>query len=240
MRAFLNRKVSGRLRHALSASLGVKARPPIGGQEPYQSTEPGEGSPVEIRKREMMEAWEFASLAVGRIRQPIGSVVTYTGPVEEHASPPGPHRQWLRRCGWLVCDGSALPTYNPDRSRSEYWQLFMAIGTAYGGDNDTFQLPDYWSYFFRGLDMDMDSGNVSPLATTITHGIDQREPGAWVGRTYRENRPNTAAPYLLIKFTDLVGKPESPISHLLEMVSAPPPRMEPLQAPRLQREERNG
>ena len=187
----------------------------------------------------MMEAWEFASLAVGRIRQPIGSVVTYTGPVEEHASPPGPHRQWLRRCGWLVCDGSTLPAYNADRSRSEYWQLFMAIGNAYGGDNDTFNLPDYWSYFFRGLDMD--NGEVSPLASTISRGVDQHEPGAWVGRTYRENRSNiAAAPYLLIKFTDLVDKPESPISHLLEMVSAPPPRMSPPLAPRLRGDDRNG
>lgn len=38
--------------------------------------------------------------------------------------------------GWLVCDGRSL-------SIEDYPQLFSAIGTAYGGGEGTFNLPDF-------------------------------------------------------------------------------------------------
>jgi hypothetical protein len=49
--------------------------------------------------------------------------------------------------GWLVCDGSQV-------SRSQYADLFAAIGTAHGaGDgSSTFHLPDFRGRFLRGAD----------------------------------------------------------------------------------------
>lgn len=49
--------------------------------------------------------------------------------------------------GYLLCDGSAI-------SRSDYADLFLAIGNAHGsGDGSTtFNLPDYRGRFLRGVD----------------------------------------------------------------------------------------
>lgn len=49
--------------------------------------------------------------------------------------------------GWLVCDGSQV-------SRTQYADLFAAIGTAHGaGDgSSTFHLPDFRGRFLRGAD----------------------------------------------------------------------------------------
>jgi hypothetical protein len=102
---------------------------------------------ADTKEHEMMEAWELVSRSLSGIGEPIATVIMYCGPVEEQASPPGPHRQWLGRCGWLVCDGSRLPLYDTDGSPSIYWRLFAAIGSAYGGDETSFQLPDYRDYF---------------------------------------------------------------------------------------------
>lgn len=62
--------------------------------------------------------------------------------------------------GWLECDGSAV-------SRSQYADLFAAIGTTYGaGDGSTtFNLPDYRGYFLRGQD---GGAGVDPNRTTRT------------------------------------------------------------------------
>lgn len=63
--------------------------------------------------------------------------------------------------GWLECDGSAV-------SRSQYADLFAAIGTTYGaGDGSTtFNLPDYRGYFLRGQD---GGAGVDPNAATRTN-----------------------------------------------------------------------
>jgi len=49
--------------------------------------------------------------------------------------------------GWLVCDGSAI-------SRTEYADLFAAIGTLWGHGDEvtTFNLPDLRGEFVRGFD----------------------------------------------------------------------------------------
>lgn len=49
--------------------------------------------------------------------------------------------------GYLLCNGSAI-------SRSEYPQLFLALGVSHGqGDGSTtFNLPDYRGRFMRGVD----------------------------------------------------------------------------------------
>jgi len=59
---------------------------------------------------------------------------------------------------WLFCDGTAV-------SRTDYLELFAAIGTAHGnGDGTTtFNLPDYRGRFLRGVDgtagLDPDAGS---------------------------------------------------------------------------------
>ncbi|MBC05959.1 phage tail protein [Thalassospira sp.] len=49
--------------------------------------------------------------------------------------------------GWMVCDGSAI-------SRTEYADLFTAIGTVWGHGDEitTFNLPDLRGEFIRGFD----------------------------------------------------------------------------------------
>ncbi|NIZ01222.1 tail fiber protein [Thalassospira lucentensis] len=67
----------------------------------------------------------------------IGSEI---GTVSAFAMPTAPE-------GWLVCDGSAV-------SRTDYADLFAAIGTVWGhGDQiTTFNLPDLRGEFVRGFD----------------------------------------------------------------------------------------
>jgi phage-related tail fiber protein len=75
--------------------------------------------------------------------------------------------------GWLVCDGSAI-------SRSEYADLFAAIGTLWGhGDEvSTFNLPDLRGEFVRGFDAGrgVDAGRVFGAAQdTVTNRLAQVE-----------------------------------------------------------------
>lgn len=77
----------------------------------------------------------MADLLSGEL--PVGSVLAYIG-----TNPVG-----LRSSGWLLCDGSYL-------ARTEYPELFAAIGTANGApDQSTFNLPDCRGYFLRGTDL---------------------------------------------------------------------------------------
>lgn len=63
---------------------------------------------------------------------PVGTVVAYAG---TKASVP---------TGWLICDGSSL-------SRLTYPQLYAALGFAWGGSGDNFNLPDLRGMFLRGV-----------------------------------------------------------------------------------------
>jgi microcystin-dependent protein len=73
------------------------------------------------------------------------SKVSITGEVKAFAGATPPE-------GWLLCDGSTV-------SRSQYPELFAAIGTIHGQGNGatTFHLPDYRGRFLRGAD-DMGTG----------------------------------------------------------------------------------
>jgi microcystin-dependent protein len=55
--------------------------------------------------------------------------------------------------GWLICDGRTV-------SKSEYLDLFNAIGIIYGGSGSTFQLPDLRARFVLGK---ADTGTGSAL-----------------------------------------------------------------------------
>ena len=65
---------------------------------------------------------------------PAGIIIPFAGPAENIPE------------GWLLCDGSAI-------SRSEYANLYKAIGVCWGtGDNTTtFNLPDLRGMFLRGV-----------------------------------------------------------------------------------------
>jgi len=74
--------------------------------------------------------------------------------------------------GYLICDGRAV-------SRTDYAQLFSAIGTAHGvGDGSTtFNLPDYRGNFLRGevnISTITGSGTVASNNATFTnHGVNR-------------------------------------------------------------------
>lgn len=69
---------------------------------------------------------------------PIGSVIAYGGDLST-----APAVKALNNLGWYVCDGSSL-------SQTTFQALFEAIGTANGGDDSTFNLPDLRNRFMRG------------------------------------------------------------------------------------------
>ncbi len=110
----------------------------------------------------MSDLQAFGSHATHAVSAPVGSVVMYAGPVEDHLAAPTPQRQRLHAQGWLVCDGLALPIHDDHGRRTVYWPLYEIIGTLYGGDAAHFQLPDYRGYFFRGRDFDNGSGSYTP------------------------------------------------------------------------------
>lgn len=82
------------------------------------------GSYKQISKSNFLSEFNFV---------PVGAVMT----VARQTTPPG----------WLECNGSAV-------SRTEYSELFLAIGTIYGTGNGstTFNLPDLRGEFVRGYD----------------------------------------------------------------------------------------
>jgi microcystin-dependent protein len=65
---------------------------------------------------------------------PVGTIVAYAGPDPKALEP-----------GWLLCDGRELVT-------SEHQELATALGTASGGTDTTFLLPELCGRFVRGTD----------------------------------------------------------------------------------------
>jgi microcystin-dependent protein len=71
---------------------------------------------------------------------PIGCLVMFGGGLE------GVRIDELRAQGWLLCDGTPYP------AGGEYEALFDRIGANYGGDDQTFNVPDFRGRFSRGTD----------------------------------------------------------------------------------------
>jgi len=94
-------------------------------------------------------------------RTPAGTISSFGGELTAET------RKSLAKQGWLICDGSAV-------SRTEYKDLFQAIGTAWGNPGETtFSLPDLRGYFIRGVagasekDIDRDNRkNLKPGGNT--------------------------------------------------------------------------
>jgi microcystin-dependent protein len=89
--------------------------------------------------------------------------------------------------GYLICDGSPI-------LKSEYPQLFLAIGTSHGvGNGDTtFNLPDYRGRFLRGVDGDAGLDLDKNLRTPINGG----NSGNTVGSVQDDNNKLHGHPYL--------------------------------------------
>lgn len=118
---------------------------------------------------------------------PVGSVIAYAGPnIPE---------------GWLLCDGRAV-------NRTDYSDLFTAIGTAwgYGNNSSTFNLPDLRGQFLRGVDnsptqgssnSDPDKSSRSASNTGGNTGIavGSKQDESFKSHTHKE-RPSTGSIWL--------------------------------------------
>lgn len=72
---------------------------------------------------------------------PIGTISAYAGNFAPNLG------TWEDDNGWLLCDGRPL-----NRTDNKYKKLFDAIGSSWGGDGaNTFNLPDLFGYFLRGV-----------------------------------------------------------------------------------------
>ncbi|WP_133648205.1 tail fiber protein [Paraburkholderia flava] len=79
---------------------------------------------------------------------PIGIVVPYAGllaTTDASSTIISQVRAELARQGWLYCDGSAY-------SMRAYWELYGVIGSSFGSDTTTFNVPDLRGRFVRGVD----------------------------------------------------------------------------------------
>jgi len=93
---------------------------------------------------------------------PVGALMAFAGqlgPANPNAASPasggqsGAHvTESLEAWGWMLCDGRPLSLYL-------YPELFAALGYLYGGAGDSFNIPDYRGYFWRGVD---DGAGVDP------------------------------------------------------------------------------
>lgn len=75
---------------------------------------------------------------------PPGTITAFAGPAENVPE------------GWLVCDGQVY-------AQTTYPELFEAIGIAWGGSGDVFNVPDFRGHFLRGVDDG--AGNDADAAT---------------------------------------------------------------------------
>lgn len=115
---------------------------------------------------------------------PVGAVIAFAGqvaaPLPSAASPPdsgsGVDAAGLQveALGWMLCDGRVLEC-------GKYPELFLVLGTLYGGSNGVFRLPDYRGYFLRGTDAgagrDPDAGS----RTAPPGGTDPAQVGSVQG-----------------------------------------------------------
>ena len=102
----------------------------------------------------------------------IGTIVAFAGAMDV---------DWLKGQGWLHCNGDALP-------KSEYQDLYFAIGNNFGGGRATFNLPDLRGRFERGVDLHgaRDPGVAQRLASA-PGGVGKDNPGSVQG--YATARP---------------------------------------------------
>lgn len=64
---------------------------------------------------------------------PVGSVVAFAGEIA--SSPAEGPGMYIEAWGWMACDGRLLAT-------AKYPELYAAIGNRYGGNDESFNIPD--------------------------------------------------------------------------------------------------
>lgn len=95
---------------------------------------------------------------------PVGCVLPYAGPLaatDTTQSNLDEIRYQLARRGWLYCDGAAYAC-------QDYPELHGVIGNAYGGDDQTFNVPDLRGRFMRGVNGDAPPESGDPCAAQRT------------------------------------------------------------------------
>lgn len=105
---------------------------------------------------------------------PAGMIVPFAGPQENIP------------VGWILCDGSAI-------SRTDYVNLFNAIGTSWGsGDGtSTFNIPDLRGVFLRGvdysrnLDQDKNSRSASKSGGNTGNNVGSFQPENYHSHTHQ-------------------------------------------------------
>ena len=111
---------------------------------------------------------------------PAGTIIAYAGPLDympgefydDQYFPEGYSGYGNIPAGWLHCHGQAV-------SRTDYADLFAAIGTVYGeGDGSTtFNVPDFRGSFLRG------AGHPSPscvMGDSVIEEEDEEHPGEYI------------------------------------------------------------
>lgn len=109
---------------------------------------------------------------------PIGTIVAFGGP--ESCIPDG----------WLFCKGDLL-------NSSDYEELYNAIGTRWGGDGNTFRIPDLRGRFLRGLDKygNIDRDVASRIAL-FPGGSFGAEVGSYQNDAFQGHRHESGGAYL--------------------------------------------
>jgi len=113
---------------------------------------------IEIQEGNTYNEVSFTQLPSAPYSEVAHNVMMYPGMIVPFAGP-----KENIPVGWLLCDGSAI-------SRSEYLNLYNAIGVSWGeGDrNDTFNLPDLRGMFLRGVSGDSGNDEDADARTTLT------------------------------------------------------------------------
>lgn len=112
---------------------------------------------------------------------PVGAVVAFAGPLGAARESDPYQTSAIEQGGWMACDGRTL-------APADYPELFVVLGYQYGGDGNSFRIPDYRGYFLRGPDDGAGQiGSIEPLAPA--------------GAGEREARPASISVNYLIKFT---------------------------------------
>jgi microcystin-dependent protein len=95
---------------------------------------------VDRLDREVKELRQQISLLV---QAPVGTIMAFGGDLSDAAV-----KERLAKQGWLLCDGA-------EKNADEYKELYLAIGTAFGGNKDQnkFTIPDLRGRFLRGADI---------------------------------------------------------------------------------------
>ena len=121
-----------------------------------------------------------ASVSLSKLKADLLNELTPVGAVMQFAGSSAP-------TGWLFCNGAEV-------SRSEYLDLFNAIGTTYGtGDNSTtFNIPDFRAMFPRGASMGA-TGSIQVNSIDYTpQSLGTRQPDAMQGHQHKYTAPRAS------------------------------------------------